>query len=99
MKRMSQNIFNTVFCLFMLSWLPLLVLWFPSDSAQAVLMLATISCIFALAVYGLGLALLLKWLIVTVYNHYAISFRAIKRNQKSFNEFLRWAKANDKTII
>ncbi|PIT20347.1 hypothetical protein [Snodgrassella communis] len=99
LKRIFKEIARNLAYLMMLGWLPLLVFYFACNTGQAVLILATISCIAAFAGYGYVLLLLLYKGITDLYEEYSPVLRTIKENRKVFNQFVEWAKENDKKII
>ena len=80
-------------------WLPVLMFYAARNPKQIIDILAIFSCIAAFALYGYGVLLLILMGIKKVYVNYFQVLRIISRNREIFNQFKRWARANDKTII
>ncbi|MCO6520889.1 MULTISPECIES: hypothetical protein [Snodgrassella] len=99
LKRIFREIARNLAYLMMLGWLPLLVFYFVCNPELVVIILATVSCIAAFAGYGYVLLLLLYKGITDLYEKYSPVLRTIKENREVFNQFVKWAKENDKKII
>ncbi|MCT6880741.1 hypothetical protein ABX022_01860 [Snodgrassella alvi] len=85
--------------LLQLGWLPLMLFCFADSAQQILFILATASCVLAFACYGYLIARFSVWAGTEVYNRCAKSIKAVKHNQLIFNEFVKWARENDKNIV